>query len=82
MNRKWIVKTQDKEHIIEADYGAFVRDVEESPDLSYQRDGKLSVDGKEIKTWKELPKEVSFEQLHVMSINFVRFREFLGSFHL
>lgn len=63
MNRKWTPNIENKEYIIEVDYGAFVRDTEESlEEVAYQRDGKLLINGNEIKTWdSELPKEISFE---------------------
>lgn len=62
MNRKWIIRIEGKEYIIEADYGAYVENAEETKEVIFQRDGKLLVDGNELATWKEeLPKELTVE---------------------
>ena len=62
-DKKWIIKIGDKEHTIEADYGAHVVDPENQGDLLFNREGTLVVDGKSVRTWNgsELPKEISVE---------------------
>jgi hypothetical protein len=62
MIRKWKTTIDGKEYHIEADYGAFVQDAEETQEVLFQKDGNLAVNGGVIKTWKEeLPKEIIFE---------------------
>jgi hypothetical protein len=61
IDRKWIVKVGDKEHVIEADYGLHIIDPDSMGSVLAHRDGTLWVDGVAVKTWDELPKEVSFE---------------------
>lgn len=63
MDREWTVKIEGKEHVVEVDYGAFLRDPEDpAGQVLFQRDGKLLVDGNELQTWKSgLPKEINFE---------------------
>ncbi len=60
--RKWIVKAEGKEYVIEADYGGSMKD-EDSGDILFQRNGQLLVDGKQVETWGSdgLPKEVRIE---------------------
>ena len=62
MDRKWIVQTEGKEHVVEVEYGALIRD-EEDPGTFLQTDGKLVIDGNEIQTWEggKLPKEISVD---------------------
>ncbi len=62
MDRKWIVQTEGKEHVVEVEYGTLIRD-EEDPGTFLQTDGKLVIDGNETQTWEggKLPKELSFD---------------------
>jgi hypothetical protein len=63
MNRTWTVPLEGKQYLLEVDYGALVTNEEETKEVLFQRDGKLVIDGKEIKTWEadEMPKEIAFD---------------------
>lgn len=63
MNRKWTVPVDGKQYVIEVDYGVCVEDAEEGNKVLFKRDGRLVIDGKDIKTWEagDLPKEVPFD---------------------
>lgn len=59
MDRIWSVEVAGKPHVIEADYGSCLKDPD-SNSIVFQSDGKLVVDGAQVQTWKDLPKEVKF----------------------
>jgi len=55
MDGTWSVEIEGKKHLVEVDYGR-----------NSSQTGKLSVDGKELQTWKnaqhlDIPKEITFE---------------------
>lgn len=55
MDRTWSVEIAGKKHLIEVDYGR-----------NASATGKLTVDGNEVKTWKnsqwlDVPKEITFD---------------------
>ncbi len=60
--KKWILVVSGDKHVIEVDHGAFIENSEETKDVVFQRDGKLTLDGQEIRSWQEeVPQEIQFE---------------------
>jgi len=63
MEKRWTVPVDGKQYVIEVDYGVLLSNDEDSTEVLLKRDGKLVVNGQEVKQWEagDLPKEISFE---------------------